>query len=118
MIRIFLIKNRNFHPKKGIFMYGGWQRGLQKDWQKGVVKRRGLIDIYADILSAIDRGACRTHIVYRANLNFNRCKRYISDLSKGGLIKIQTNSPSTWTVTNRGHEFLKKHRELRGLLSQ
>jgi len=99
-------------------MYGGWQKGWQRDWQKGIVKRRGLIDIYADILNAIDHGACKTHIVYRANLNFNRCKRYVSDLVKGGLIKVQTNSPSTWVVTNRGHEFLNKHRELRGLLSQ
>ncbi len=81
------------------------------------IKRRGLIDIYADILSAIDDGACKTHIVYRANLNFDRCKRYIDDLAKGGLVKVQTNSPSNWAVTERGREFLKKQRELRGLLS-
>ncbi len=87
-------------------------------WQRGVAKRRGLIEIYADMLNAIDHGACRTHIVYTANLNFNRCKRYINDLVNGGLVKVQTNSPSTWAVTDRGYEFLKKHRELRGLLSQ
>ncbi len=81
------------------------------------IKRRGLTDIYADILGAIDDGACKTHIVYRANLNFGRCRRYISDLAKGGLVKAQTNSPSNWAVTERGYEFLKKHKELRGLLS-
>ena len=82
------------------------------------MKRRGLIDIYADILNAIDDGACRTRIVYKANLNFSRCKQYIRDLAKGGLIKVQTNSPSTWAVTDRGHELLKRHRELKGFLSR
>ena len=87
-------------------------------WQKDVAKRRGLIDIYVDILNAINDGACRTHIVYRANLNFNRCKRYMDDLASGGLVKIQHRSPSTWAITKRGYEFLKKHGELKGLLSQ
>ncbi len=82
------------------------------------IKRRGLIDICADILSAIDNGACKTHIVYKANLNFGWCRRYIGDLANGGLVKVQTNSPSNWAVTDRGREFLKKYRELRGLLSQ
>ena len=87
-------------------------------WQKESVKRRGLIDIYADILNAIDEGGCKTRIVYKTNLNFNRCKQYIEDLSKGGLVKVQTNSPLTWAVTKQGREFLKKHRELRGIFSQ
>lgn len=81
------------------------------------IKRRGLIDIYADILDAIDDGAYKTHIVYRANLNFGWCRRYIGDLANGGLVKVQTNSPSNWAVTDRGREFLKKHGGLRGLLS-
>ena len=90
---------------------------MRGGWQKGSAKRRGLIDIYADILNAIDDGVCRTRIVYKANLNFNRCKRYMDDLFRGGLVKAQTNSPSTWAVTKRGYEFLKKHRELRGFIS-
>lgn len=81
-------------------------------------KRRSLIDIYADILNAIDHEACKTHIVYKANLNFGRCKRYIDDLAKGGMVKAQTNSPSKWGVTNRGREFLKKHREFKGFFNQ
>ena len=90
---------------------------MKGGWQKYGKKRRGLIDIYADILSAIDDGFCKTRIVYKANLNFNRCKRYINDLARGGLVKVQTTSPSTWAVTERGYELLKKHKELKGFLS-
>ena len=91
-------------------MGGGWQR-------RGV-RRRGLIDVYADILDAIDDGLCKTSIVYKANLNFGRCRRYIDNLARCGLVEVQTNSPSTWAVTDRGREFLKKCGELGALLSR
>ena len=83
-------------------------------WQRSDVKRRSLIDVYADILDAIDDGLCKTKVVYRANLNYDRYKRHVKNLAKGGLVKVQTNSPSTWAVTERGREFLKKRRELGG----
>ncbi len=82
-----------------------------------MAEKRTLLDIYADILSAIDDGRNKTNIVYKANLNFNRCRRYMNSLIKGGLIKIQTNSPSAWAVTDRGHDFLENYRELRTILS-
>ncbi|GAH93103.1 unnamed protein product [marine sediment metagenome] len=89
---------------------------MEGGWQRRGVKRRGLIDVYADLLDAIEDGVCKTNIVYKANLNFDRCKRYIDNLAKCGLVKAQTNSPSNWAVTDRGREFLKKHGELRELL--
>lgn len=88
-----------------------------RGWQRNSINRRSLIDIYADILDAIDDGSCKTNIVYKANLNFNRCRRYMDGLVKSGLVQIQTNSPLSWAVTEKGHEFLKKHRGLRKLLS-
>ncbi|GAI58018.1 unnamed protein product, partial [marine sediment metagenome] len=44
---------------------------VEGGWQKNSINRRSLIDIYADILDAIDDGSCKTNIVYKANLNFN-----------------------------------------------
>lgn len=76
-------------------------------------ERRDLIDIYADILREIDRGGKKTHIVYKANLNFNRCKRYMAGLFKGGLVKIKSSSPSAWAVTDQGYDFLRKYEALR-----
>lgn len=78
--------------------------------------RRDLTTIYVDILRAIELGARKSHIVYKANLNFCRCRRYLDDLLGMELIKIKTHSPPTWTITERGLEFLKKYGELRGLL--
>ena len=80
-------------------------------------ERRNLIDIYADILKIIQDGARKTHIVYRANLNFTRCKRYMGELHKSGFVKKRSNSPPAWEVTERGHEFLKKHKELKGFFA-
>lgn len=78
--------------------------------------RRDSISLYADILWAIEPGHRKTHIVYKANMNFSRCKRYMDELLGMGLIEVKTRSPPMWTVTERGREFLEKHMELRGLL--
>ena len=82
------------------------------------VAKRELIDIYADILRAIGSGARKSRIVYKANLNFNLCKRYLGELLKMGLIEVKTDSPPTWVVTEGGQEFLEKCGELKGLLSR
>ncbi len=82
------------------------------------VAKRELIDIYADILRAIGSGARKSRIVYKANLNFNICRRYLNELLGMGLIEVKTDSPPTWAITEGGQEFLEKRRELRGLLSQ
>lgn len=78
------------------------------------MSRRGVIDTYADILRAVHDGASKTRIVYRANLNYSRCRRHIGNLAKGGLVKVQNGSPSSWAATDRGREFLQRHRELLG----
>lgn len=80
------------------------------------LRRRCRTDVYADILNAIDRGACKTHIVYRANLNFGRCKQRMTELRRAGLIEVRTHSPPSWAITDRGREFLKKCEEIRKLL--
>ena len=82
------------------------------------VAKRELIDIYADILRAIGLGARKSRIVYKANLNFNICRRYLNELLGMGLIEVKTDSPPTWAVTEGGQEFLEKHRELKGVLSR
>ena len=82
------------------------------------VAKRELIDIYADILRAIGLGARKSRIVYKANLNFNICRRYLNELLRMGLIEVKTDSPPTWAITEGGQEFLEKRRELRGLLSR
>ena len=79
--------------------------------------RRSLPEIYAAILGVLERGYNITNIVYRANLNFSRLKDYMRILLDRGFVEIVTNSPSSWVVTDKGHEFLKKHEELKGMLA-
>ncbi|MHA2313774.1 MAG: winged helix-turn-helix domain-containing protein [Candidatus Hermodarchaeia archaeon] len=45
-------------------------------------KRRSNIEISADILKVALHGAKKSHIVYRANLNFEVVKRYLQRLSE------------------------------------
>ena len=48
--------------------------------------RRNDIDICADILKIARVGAKKTHLVYKANLNFEIVKKYLIRLSENRLI--------------------------------
>ncbi|KXA99046.1 hypothetical protein AKJ41_06040 [candidate division MSBL1 archaeon SCGC-AAA259O05] len=78
--------------------------------------RRSKLDLYADILEAIKEKSRKTHIVYKANLNFKRCEDYLQELKDNGLIKVKAHSPLQWDVTEKGKEFLEKYDQLRDLL--
>ena len=53
-----------------------------------MVKRRNRLEIIADILScAVGGGVKATHIVYRANLNHSRFRRYVEYLERRGLVE-------------------------------
>lgn len=71
--------------------------------------RRSSADICADILSVAVNGAKKSHIVYKANLNFRIVKGYISTLVSGGLL---TPEDDRYYSTEKGVEFLKRYRAL------
>ncbi|NQT08657.1 transcriptional regulator [Candidatus Bathyarchaeota archaeon] len=72
--------------------------------------RRSSADICADILSVAVNGAKKTHIVYKANLNFRIVKGYISTLVSGGLLTPEDDE--RYYSTEKGVEFLKRYRAL------
>ncbi|MBC8498259.1 transcriptional regulator [Candidatus Bathyarchaeota archaeon] len=72
--------------------------------------RRSSADICADILSVAVNGAKKTHIVYKANLNFRIVKGYISTLVSGGLLTPEEDE--RYYSTEKGVEFLKRYRAL------
>ncbi len=72
--------------------------------------RRSSADICADILSVAVNGAKKTHIVYKANLNFRIVKGYIKTLVSGGL--LTTEEDERYYSTEKGVEFLKRYRAL------
>lgn len=72
------------------------------------------MDIRADILRAAADGAKKTHIVYRANLNFNIVKKYFESLIEEGLLELTVEGKKgTYTTTRRGATWLSRYEDLR-----
>lgn len=72
--------------------------------------RRDKIEIFADILKAAQNGAKKTHIVYKANLNFSTLKNHIKRLiEKDLLMQIEG---GRYMTTRKGDEFLKQYMRL------
>jgi len=71
--------------------------------------RRNDLDICADILRTTRDGAKKTHIVYKANLNFNMIKRYLKRLIGGELLTL---ADGHYTTTDRGLSWLSRYEDL------
>ena len=71
--------------------------------------RRSRLEVIADILAEALNGANKTRIMYRANLNFLRFDRYLSDLLDKGLIVRKNTSDGRviYRTTDRGKRFVK-----------
>lgn len=78
--------------------------------------RRNDLDISADILMAAKNGAKKTHIVYRANLNFRIVKSYLNRLLKIGLLRFSSDN-RLFTTTEEGLDFLRRYSDLKIPLS-
>nr|WP_321498635.1 winged helix-turn-helix domain-containing protein [uncultured Methanolobus sp.] len=74
-----------------------------------VIIRRSRTAISVEILRAALEGAKKTHIVYRANLNFEVVNRYLSLLQENGLIEQRGNM---YVTTDKGKEFQEIAKEL------
>lgn len=72
--------------------------------------RRGGLDICADILEVARIGAKKTHIVYKANLNFRIVERYLRWLMGRGL--LERRGGRIYMTTAEGLKFLERYREL------
>ncbi len=71
--------------------------------------RRSRTEVIIDILTEARHGANKTRIMYRANLNFLRCNRYLSEMLENGLLREENheNGPVTYVVTESGEALLK-----------
>ncbi len=70
--------------------------------------RRNDLDICADILQVARAGAKKTHLVYKANLNFVLVKKYLSRLSENRLISSENGH---YITTEKGVKFLDNYQE-------
>lgn len=73
--------------------------------------KRGSLEILHDILEVAVDGSRKSHIVYKANLNFNIVKEYLTTLIKNGLLErdgnVYTTTPKGVTYMNNFGDFLK-----------
>lgn len=85
------------------------------------MKNRDRSAIVADILSAANRGARKTSIMYKANLSYEQLVEYLKLLVDMGLLeeKILENerNPKVYVTTKRGREFIETFEKLDSQLS-
>lgn len=74
-----------------------------------VTARRSYRDITAEILRIARKGANKTRIVYKANLNFEILGKYLERLEKAGLISYDRQTVKT---TQKGREYIKHYEGL------
>jgi len=77
--------------------------------------RRSRFEIVGGILSLTRDGARKTSIIYRANLNFNVVNRYLDLLIQERLISLTHGSERRYKTTEKGLEFLKAYKTLKGV---
>tara|TARA_Y100000310_G_scaffold94955_1_gene92781 strand:+ start:16726 stop:17001 length:276 start_codon:yes stop_codon:yes gene_type:complete len=74
------------------------------------VKRRGRLEIIADILRSIrDKGGKikPTHLLYKSNLSHAKLKEYVDMLTKKGMIEEQSvKGKKMILMKEQGHKFL------------
>lgn len=73
------------------------------------IRYRSRLQIIADVLSATENGAKKTHIMYQANLSYKLLTLYLKEVLEAGLIRPVDDS--LYEITQKGRRFLEKFHE-------
>jgi predicted transcriptional regulator len=82
-----------------------------------VGKRRNNTDISVQILKIALKGARKSHIVYRANLNFEIVKKYLNKLNTSGLITHPSTTNHLFQTTLKGAEYIHQYDNLNSFIN-
>jgi len=77
-----------------------------------MAKKRSDLEISANVLEIAREGAKKSHIVYKANLNFKVVNTYLDHLQKSGLITYPSDNHTLFKTTVKGLEYLHQYTEL------
>jgi predicted transcriptional regulator len=83
------------------------------------MKKRDKLEIMKDILQIIfDRGdrLKPTHIMYKANLSHQMLVEYTTELVEKELIEIVDEGRKIHRITNKGRDFLRDYKMMRGFM--
>jgi len=78
--------------------------------------KRSDIEISAAILQVARNGAKKSHIVYKANLNFKIGKKYLDRLINSGLLKGPNGEGRFFRTTEKGVDYIKYFQGLKDYL--
>ena len=82
-----------------------------------MARRRGEFQILVDILRISLRGVKVTHLMYKANLSYTTLRKYLTRMSKQGLIRTSTNNGYTiYFATDKGKLLLNRLNEVNSVL--
>ena len=81
-------------------------------------KKRSRAEILADILEVAKNGAKKSHIVYRANLNFKIVNDYLKALRNSGLIDFPDGRQQVFITTEKGTEYIKHFNAFKEYMNQ
>ena len=74
--------------------------------------------IVSQILDICKDGACKTQIVYQANLNFRTVNPYIDLLAKNNLIEVREEKNVIYKTTDKGVLLLEDFQHVNSQLSE
>ena len=72
---------------------------------------RGMYETSADILKVARKGAKKSHIIYKANLNFLVVKKYLKLLQNAELLTLTENR--IYRTTEKGVKYINHFDDLR-----
>jgi len=72
--------------------------------------------IVSQILDICKNGACKTKIVYQANLNFRTVNPYINLLVKNNLLEVREGKNVLYETTDRGKNLLDDFKQINSQL--
>jgi len=78
--------------------------------------KRSDIEISAAILQVARNGAKKSHIVYKANLNFKIGKKYLDRLINSGWLKGANGEGRFFRTTEKGVDYIKYFQGLKDYL--
>jgi len=82
-------------------------------------KRRDKLYIISEIMEISKAGALKTQIMYKANLSFAQLNEYLKLLEKINLLRKSADAgKEVYTATEKGLDFLQRHREIMDLLNE
>ncbi|MDQ1279182.1 MAG: hypothetical protein QG670_442 [Thermoproteota archaeon] len=76
-----------------------------------MTKKRNYLEISADLLRVAKEGARKSHLVYKANLNFSIIETYLKRLQETGLITVPSDD-HLFKTTLKGEEYLNQYMKL------